>query len=67
MVPMSAVEDYHVDRSEVDARISKGAQLTDTNRTIGLLVVVRVCSPIPPLPGSVPAWQESGNTDPPLG
>ena len=43
---MSALEDYQVDRSEVYARISKGAKLTDTNRTIGL-VVVHVCSPIP--------------------
>ena len=34
---MSALEDYQVDRSEVYARIFKGAQLTDTNRTIGLI------------------------------
>ena len=57
---MSALEDYQVDRSEVYARISKGAQLTDTNRTIGLLVV-RVCSPIPRSPGvQRPARGESG-------
>jgi hypothetical protein len=46
---MSALEDYQVDRSEVYARISKGAQLTDTNRTIGLIVTF-VCSAIVPLP-----------------
>ena len=42
---MTALEDHQVDRSEVYARISKGAELTDTNRSIGL-VVVRVCSAI---------------------
>ena len=56
---MSALEDYQVDRSEVYARISKGAKLTDTNRTIGLLIV-RVCSPIPPSPEPLSAREESG-------
>ena len=46
---MSALEDYQVDRLEVYARISKGAQLTNTNRTIGLIVTF-VCSAILPLP-----------------
>ena len=66
---MSALEDYQVDRSEVYARISKGAKLTDTNRTIGL-VVVHVCSPIPsapacPYPGHA-RRKESGMIEPPL-
>ena len=40
------------DRPEVYARISKGAELTGTNRSIGL-VVVRVHSMIPALPTSL--------------
>ena len=47
--PNSAVEDYDVDRRGVYARISKGAQLTRTNRTTGL-IVMRVCSTILELP-----------------
>ena len=39
---MRSVVDYHVDRPEVQARISKGAQLTGTNRSIGLIVVLFV-------------------------
>ncbi len=39
---MRSVVDYHVDRPEVQVRISKGTQLTGTNRSIGLIVVLFV-------------------------
>jgi hypothetical protein len=47
--PYRAVEDYHVDRSGVYARIYEGAELTDPNRPIGL-IVMRVCSAMVELP-----------------
>ena len=48
---MRAVEDYHVDRLEVQVRISKGTQLTSTNSPTGL-IVMRVDSAIVALPRS---------------
>ena len=37
---MSPLADYKVDRPEVQERISKGSQLTGTNRTIGLIITL---------------------------
>ena len=48
------MEDYHVDRSGVYARIYEGAELTDPNRPIGL-IVMRVCSAMVELPKSCPS------------
>src|SRR5882724_4333072 len=49
MFPMSPLEDHQVDRVEVYERISKGSELTTTNRTIGLIVTC-VCSAVLALP-----------------
>ena len=49
---MRSLEDYEVDRAEVYRRISKGLQLTATNRSIGL-IVVRACSVMVSLPKNV--------------
>ena len=38
--PIRAVEDHHVDRSDVEAL--QGVKLTDTNRSIGLIRHVSV-------------------------
>ena len=48
---MSSLEDHEVDRAEVYRRISKGLQLTATNRSIGLIVMF-VCSVMVSLPKS---------------
>ncbi len=48
---MRAVEDYHIDRLGVYARIYEGAELTSTNRPTGL-IVMRVCSAMVELPKS---------------
>ena len=46
---MNSLEDYQVDRPEVYRRISKGLELTGTNR-VNDLFVLRVCFAIFELP-----------------
>ena len=69
---MSSLEDYQVDRAEVYRRISKGLQLTATNRAIGL-IVVRACSVMVSLPKSfalrhrtIPGGHSGGVTPVPI-
>ena len=46
---MNSLEDYQVDRPEVYRRISKGLELTGTNR-VNDLFILRVCFAIIELP-----------------